>query len=143
MSKRHSPLDFLDDALGAVRYSAHGRERAAQRGLSEFDLRYVLMHGSWVRRTGVDIVCLRSRDIPAGDRPVDAIARLVGTVVLLGDDACVITAYQNHLATRAIRKKRKARDRLAPAPIHRFDPQWAVQPATQATIRRVPQDASR
>jgi hypothetical protein len=87
--------------------TAHARRRLAQRRLSEQDLAYVLEHGAWLRRTGVDFCVLRRRDVPSPDRA--ARHRLEGTVILVTDDGAAITVYRNRDAPAAIRRKAKHR----------------------------------
>jgi hypothetical protein len=89
--------------------SPHARLRCAQRNLRPERLAYVLRHGTRIRRTGVTFVVLRRRDIPVADRRCDAYAKLEGTVLLLGRNDRLVTAYRNRGALRAIRKKQKGR----------------------------------
>lgn len=93
------------------RTSEHAALRQRQRGLRDAALDYVLAHGTYVHRTGVTFVVLRQRDIPVADRHTDRWTRLVGTVVIVGEHGCIITAYRNRHALGDIRRKTKYRRR--------------------------------
>lgn len=105
----HASMPFINDNndILSVNFTIHGRKRMEQRNISEIELSYVLRYGTYVRKTGVDFVILRRRDIPREDRVHDTIVRLEGVVVLLSSDSCITTVYRNRNALRAIRKKRK------------------------------------
>jgi hypothetical protein len=92
-----------------VSNSAHAQQRQGQRNISEEQLRYVLRHGTRLRRTGVEFVVLRRCDIPIADLRDDRWARLQGAVVIIGDGGTVVTVYRNRAALRCIRKKLKCR----------------------------------
>jgi hypothetical protein len=87
--------------------SKHAAHRQRQRCLRDAALEYVLTHGTHIRRTGVTFVVLRWRDIPNADRRVDRWVRLVGTVVILGDQERIVTTYRNRDALQDIRQKTK------------------------------------
>jgi hypothetical protein len=87
--------------------SKHAELRQRQRCLRDGALDYVLTHGTHIHRTGVTFVVLRSHDVPIADRRQDRWTRLVGTVVIVGTDGAVVTAYRNFNALRDIRRKTK------------------------------------
>lgn len=89
----------------AVRLTRHARARAQQRCFGAAELEYVLDHGMRLRRTGVEFCVLRMRDVPPPDRRT--VGRLVGTVVLVGEDGVAITVYRNRRALAEIRRKPK------------------------------------
>ncbi|MFN8534451.1 MAG: DUF4258 domain-containing protein [Dehalococcoidia bacterium] len=90
-----------------IELTVHATERCAQRNLrTDEKIAYVLQHGTRIRRTGVTFVFLRRRDIPFEDRRVDRLARLEGTILLVGNDV-IITAYHRRDALKAIRRKVK------------------------------------
>lgn len=87
--------------------SLHATRRQGQRGVRDAAIDYVLTHGTPIHRTGVTFVILRRRDIPAADRRKDCWTRLVGTVVIVGDNGNVVTVYRNRRALRDIARKTK------------------------------------
>jgi len=96
--------------------TAHARRRCAQRNLSPDAVDYVLANGAAVDRTGITFYVLRARDLPPAHRRADAVAKLVGTTILVARDGTLITAYRRHDAYRHACKKdayqrRKKRDR--------------------------------
>lgn len=92
-----------------LRFSLHARNRSASRNVAFDHVGYVLEYGRLANRTGVRFYFLGRRDIPAADRRSPAVARLVGTVVLVGNDGEVITVYRNARAWRLIARKTKYR----------------------------------
>ncbi len=94
------------DHLGSTSFTKHGEKRRAQRNLSRQDIEFVLQHGVWIRKTGVDFVHLRLRDIPEEHLVFDAINRLEGVTVLITSESTIATCYRNKRALRDIRHKR-------------------------------------
>jgi hypothetical protein len=93
-----------------VRISSHARKRMRQRAITEEDIRYVLRHGTRIRRAGVLHIVLRWKDIPGQDRCLERIRRLEGTTVIINTKQTppyITTAYRNRFSTRAIRRKTK------------------------------------
>jgi len=77
-------------------HSAHSLQRAAQRGLSNEEIEYILWYGQRHRRSGVIIVYLRRRDIPTTDMWRADVTRLEGTaVVLTRDGRVILTVWRN------------------------------------------------
>jgi len=94
---------LLDDAIELTRHAA---ARLRQRALDPEAIAFVAAYGVRLQRTGVTFVMLRECDIPDGaDRLFGE--RLIGTVLLVGADDTVITAYRNSRAWREIRRKTK------------------------------------
>jgi hypothetical protein len=90
--------------------------RKEQRGVRDAALDYVLTHGTSIHRTGVTFIVLRRRDVPVADVRKDRWTRLVGTVVIVGDNGNIITVYRNQRALRDIaRKTRYGRSRRSKA----------------------------
>jgi hypothetical protein len=74
----------------------HSRQRAAQRGLTEEELEYVLLFGTRIRKNGALTVFLRAKDLPEGDRRRPFCSRLVGTAVVLDPSGrAVLTVWRN------------------------------------------------
>ena len=92
-----------------VRFSLHALRRAARRNVVSDAIDYVLANGRVLHRTGITFHFLAARDVPAEDRRAAWVARLVGTVVLVGTDGGIITVYRNRRALPAIRRKLKYR----------------------------------
>jgi len=97
-----------DSAPYPCRLTFHGLRRAAQRNLSPDELAYTLTYGRRVRRTGAVFYFLGARDLPPCDRCDAQRTRLIGTVLIVENDA-VITAYRNPDALRYIKRKMKYR----------------------------------
>lgn len=104
---------------GEETISRHANTRSAQRNLRQEDLDYVLAHGSRLRRTGVIFVYLRKRDIPTLDLRTQR-ARLEGTVIILGYDGGIVTAYHSrdkragyHLIRAKAKFRRPMQDTMA------------------------------
>jgi hypothetical protein len=78
-------------------HSAHSLQRAAQRGLSNEEIEYILWYGQRHRRSGVIIVYLRRRDIPATDLWRADVTRLEGTAVVFdqGRQGDILTVWRN------------------------------------------------
>lgn len=95
--------------MAPVTPTAHAQLRCAQRNLAPWSITYVIDHGVQIRRTGVIFYVLRGRDIPPTDRRMDAYAKLEGTVLLVTDDGCLLTAYRQHDAYHRIARKLKYR----------------------------------
>ncbi len=51
-------------------------------------------------RTGITFYVLRARDLPPAHRRADAVAKLVGTTILVARDGTLITAYRRHDACK-------------------------------------------
>ena len=68
-----------------------------------------MAHGTLVQKTGVAFYLLRRRDVPPDDRADDAITKLIGTVLLVSQDAFVITYERSCGAGRVVRRKQKCR----------------------------------
>lgn len=90
-------------------FADHAQQRCAQRNVSTDVLNFVKQHGRKIRRTGVVFYFLGRRDIPERLRSDDRYARLEGTILLVGADGRLITAYRNRKAIKAIRRKTKYR----------------------------------
>lgn len=95
--------------MADVTLTAHAQLRCAQRNISPRSVEYIVEHGTRVHRTGVTFYILRGRDIPPADRRVDAYAKLEGTVLLVADDGCLLTAYRHQGAYRRVARKLKYR----------------------------------
>jgi hypothetical protein len=90
-----------------IDFSRHAVVRAAQRNLSDEEVRYVIAYGKKFHRAGTLIYYLRKRDIPEWDRSEPQWMRLAGTAVILSKDGrCVITVWRNR--TKGLKRiKRK------------------------------------
>lgn len=74
----------------------HGRQRRAQRGLSEDDIKFVARYGVYVHAPGVVAYFLGKRHIPGDFRGDDRFGKLQGTTVVFSSDGRqVLTAYKN------------------------------------------------
>ena len=89
--------------------TSHSRLRCAQRNISVDELDMVLSLGKEIRRTGVTFYFLGKRNVPFAARSSERMQKLVGTVLLVGDDDAIITVYRNESALRTILKKSKSR----------------------------------
>lgn len=85
--------------------TGHARQRAAQRNLSEDDIRYVVAYGHVRHAAGARIFYLRKVDIPTGDLPVRD--RIEGTAVVMATDRpVVLTVWRNRqTGAKHIRQK--------------------------------------
>lgn len=100
----HTPWDDLDAIAGEVVLTSHGAQRLAERSLAPWAIDYVVGFGEAYQRTGVTMHVLRTCDIDPEHRRIEAVRRLVGTIVLT-DHGNVITAYRRADATRFVRRK--------------------------------------
>jgi len=85
--------------------TAHAQQRCTQRNLSPEAVDYVLANGAAIDRTGITFYVLRERDLPPAHRRADAVAKLVGTTLLVARDGTLITAYRRPDAYRHACKK--------------------------------------
>ena|SRR6476659_3992967 len=93
-----------------VPFSSHAGARASQRHFNRMEVDYVLAHGRMVRRTGIRFYFLGARDVPACDRKLDWVQRLIASTVLVASDGSdVITLYKNGESLTSIRRKSKYR----------------------------------
>lgn len=100
----HTPWDDLDAIASEVVLTSHGAQRLAERSLAPWAIDYVVGFGEAYQRTGVTMHVLRTCDIDPEHRRIEAVRRLVGTIVLT-DHGNVITAYRRTDATRFVRRK--------------------------------------
>lgn len=93
------------DSVAGHTLSLHAELRAAQRGLTQQDIEYVLRYGHLYHAGGAMIYFLRSVDIPDDD--YRHMKRLEGTAVLVDRDrASIITTWRNRKhGSRNIRYK--------------------------------------
>lgn len=91
--------------INKYRVSKHAARRMAQRNLSVQDVELALRLGHKEHRTGAQFFFLGKRDFQR--RAEKALARLVGTVVVVEADAVIATVYRNHHARAKIRRKSK------------------------------------
>lgn len=85
-------------------FTAHARQRMAQRGLSLADVQYVYDYGQCLHAAGAQHWVLRLADIPTAD--IRKMARLNGTVVTLDRAGItVLTVYRNPHAPKHLRMK--------------------------------------
>ena len=87
----------------------HARIRCAQRRVDADSFEFIKKHGRKIRRTGVTFFFLGKRDIPKKLRHQDQFAKLEGSVLLVGSDGVLITAFRNKQALKTILKKPKHR----------------------------------
>lgn len=89
-------------------HTDHAQLRETERSFLSRAVEYVVQHGTLVHRTGIEFYILRDDDLPHADRRNDTIARLRGTVVLVGRNGAVITLYRGGpKALRNIVKKQR------------------------------------
>ena len=76
--------------------SQHARQRAAQRNLSDQEIRYAIRHGKRFHRRGVRIYYLRRRDLPKDHRASQELVRLIGTAVVTDSNGeTIITVWRD------------------------------------------------
>ena len=99
-----SHVRSVDSVAGPIP-SHHAQLRAAQRGLTQQDIAYVLRYGHLYHAGGAMIYFLRSVDIPDDD--YRHMKRLEGTAVLVNRDrSSIITTCRNRThGSRNIRHK--------------------------------------
>ena len=89
-----------------INFTLHSLARADQRGLRIPNICYVVQYGVRLHRTGLTFCFLRSKDIPVEHQHIDALQKLVGTIVLIDEPTqSVITVYKNPQALSTIRRK--------------------------------------
>lgn len=93
------------DSMASFTLSHHAQERAAQRGLGQEDIDYVLCNGHLYDTNGEKIYFLRSVDIPSDDQRY--MQRLEGTAVIVNQNhPFIITLWRNRRnGSRNIRHK--------------------------------------
>ena len=93
------------DSMASYTLSRHAQIRAAQRGLAQDDIDYVLCYGHLYHVDGAKIYFLRSMDIPDEDQR--HMKRLEGTAVIVNRDCLsIITLWRNRRnGSRNIRQK--------------------------------------
>lgn len=94
-------------AFSNLNISHHAAQRQRERRIDDAALDYVLLYGTHLHCAGATFVFLRERDVPTADRRTSHLARLAGTVVVMGDESQIVTVYRNTNALRDIRRKRK------------------------------------
>ncbi len=92
-------------SMSTYTLSQHAQIRAAQRGLAQDDIDYVLCYGHLYHVNGAKIYFLRSVDIPDDDRR--HMKRLEGTAVIINRDyPSIVTLWRNRRnGSRNIRHK--------------------------------------
>ncbi|MFN7949866.1 MAG: DUF4258 domain-containing protein [Blastocatellia bacterium] len=84
--------------------TTHAEQRLLQRNLSARDIALVTRFGRVAYATHATFYFLGERDVPRGW--ARELARLVGTTLVIVD-GCLVTAYRNRRAWRAIKRKSK------------------------------------
>ncbi len=99
-----------------LQMSDHSEVRAAQRSLRPEELEYVLHFGKRYYCEGARVYYLRRKDLHPADRRSGAIARLVGTAVVIAwDSQTVITVWRNRKGgLKFLRSRRERCGRNAP-----------------------------
>lgn len=84
--------------------TAHAQQRLPQRNLNARDIALVTRFGRVAHATHATFYFLGERDVPRGW--TRELARLVGTTLVIVE-GCLVTAYRNRRAWRAIKRKSK------------------------------------
>jgi hypothetical protein len=88
-------------------YTYHADQRRRERGFTQDEIDFILLHARRERRTGVIFCQMRDKDMPslAGNNRYQ---RLRGvTVILCGCEQFVLTVYKNPEAFKKDRRKSK------------------------------------
>jgi hypothetical protein len=91
--------------INKFRVSKHAAWRMAQRNLSAQGVELALRSGHKEFRTGAQFFFLGKREFQRGAEK--ALARLIGTVVVVEADTVIATVYRNRYAIAKIRRKSK------------------------------------
>jgi len=97
-------------AVFTFKCTRHFEQRAARRGLSMEDMLKVIEYGEAVFKQGLTFYTVTKRSFPAYAKARD-IERLNNWVVIVGDNAEVVTCYRSDNGIRHLNRKRDDRVR--------------------------------